>query len=143
MLLASKYCHPGCVAWSPLQAWNFVVVAFVVVIVLLACLLACLLLSGHLAIISYLFVWVWLLVALFSHLIYDHLRQSGLDGSNRFEVKRKIINEREAHWTRKLYMPQYRGMPGPKRGSGWVGEWGWVGMGDIWYSIGNVNELNT
>jgi hypothetical protein len=25
-------------------------------------------------------------------------------------------------------MPQYRGMPGPKRGSGWVGEWG-VGMG--------------
>jgi hypothetical protein len=31
----------------------------------------------------------------------------------------------------------------PKRGSGWVGEWGWVGMGDFWYSIGNVNELNT
>jgi hypothetical protein len=27
--------------------------------------------------------------------------------------------------------------------SGWVGEWGWVGMGDFWYSIGNVNELNT
>jgi hypothetical protein len=22
------------------------------------------------------------------------------------------------------------------------GEWGWVGMGDFWYSIGNVNELN-
>jgi hypothetical protein len=40
-------------------------------------------------------------------------------------------------------MPQYRGMPGPKRGSGWVGEWGWVPMGDFWYSIGNVNELNT
>jgi hypothetical protein len=38
-------------------------------------------------------------------------------------------------------MPQYRGTPGPKRGSGWVGEWGWVGMGDFWYSIGNVNEL--
>jgi hypothetical protein len=51
--------------------------------------------------------------------------------------------EREAHWTRKLYMPQYRGTPGPKRGSGWVEEWGWVGMGDFWYSIGNVNELNT
>jgi hypothetical protein len=51
--------------------------------------------------------------------------------------------EREAHWTRKLYMPQYRGTPGPKRGSGWVGEWVWVGMGDFWYSIGNVNELNT
>jgi hypothetical protein len=37
--------------------------------------------------------------------------------------------EREAHWTHKLYMPQYRGTPGPKRGSGRVGEWGWVGMG--------------
>jgi hypothetical protein len=48
--------------------------------------------------------------------------------------------EREAHWTCKLYMPQYRGTPGPKRGSGWVGEWGWVGMGDFWDSIGNVNE---
>jgi hypothetical protein len=24
---------------------------------------------------------------------------------------------------------------------GWVGEW--EGMGDFWYSIGNVNELNT
>jgi hypothetical protein len=32
---------------------------------------------------------------------------------------------------------------GQKKGSGWVGEWGWVGMGDFWYSIGNVNELNT
>jgi hypothetical protein len=44
--------------------------------------------------------------------------------------------ERDAHWTFKLYMPQYRGTPGPKRGSGWVGEWGWEGMGDFWYSIG-------
>ena len=43
----------------------------------------------------------------------------------------------------KLYMPQYRGTPGPKRESGWIGEWGWVAMGDFWYSIGNVNELNT
>jgi hypothetical protein len=51
--------------------------------------------------------------------------------------------EREAHWTCKLYMPQYRGTPGPKRGSGWAGDWGWVDMGDFWYSIGNVNELNT
>jgi hypothetical protein len=50
--------------------------------------------------------------------------------------------EREALWTCKLYMPQYRGMPGPKRGSGWVGDWG-VGMGDFWDSIGNVNEENT
>jgi hypothetical protein len=29
------------------------------------------------------------------------------------------------------------------QGSGWAGEWGWVDMGDFWYSIGNVNELNT
>jgi hypothetical protein len=34
--------------------------------------------------------------------------------------------EREAHWTRKLYMPQYRGTPEPKSGNGWVGEWGVV-----------------
>jgi hypothetical protein len=29
-------------------------------------------------------------------------------------------------------MPQYRGMPGPRRGSGWVGEWGGgcEGMGE-------------
>jgi hypothetical protein len=32
--------------------------------------------------------------------------------------------EREALWTGKLYMPQYRGMPGPKNGNGWVGKWG-------------------
>jgi hypothetical protein len=36
-------------------------------------------------------------------------------------------------------MPQYRGTPGPKRGSGWVGDWG-VGMGDLWDSIENVND---
>jgi hypothetical protein len=35
-------------------------------------------------------------------------------------------------------MPQYRGTPGPKIGSGWVGEWGV--MVDFWDSIGNVNE---
>jgi hypothetical protein len=57
--------------------------------------------------------------------------------------QKESLLEREAHWTCKLYMPQYRGTPGPKRGSGWAGEWGWVDMGDFWYSIGNVNELNT
>jgi hypothetical protein len=51
--------------------------------------------------------------------------------------------EREAHWSCKLYMPQYRGMPGPRSGSGCVGEWGVEGMGDFWDSIGNVNEENT
>jgi hypothetical protein len=29
--------------------------------------------------------------------------------------------EREAHWTRRLCVPRYRGTPGPKGGSGWVG----------------------
>jgi hypothetical protein len=38
---------------------------------------------------------------------------------------------------------QYRGTPGPKSGSGWVGEWGEEGMGDFCDSIGNVNEENT
>jgi hypothetical protein len=50
--------------------------------------------------------------------------------------------EREVHWTYKLYMPQYRGTPGPKSGSGWVGELR-GGYGDFWDSIGNVNEENT
>ena len=37
------------------------------------------------------------------------------------------------------YMPQYRGTPGPRSGSWWVGELG-GDMGDFWDSIGNVNE---
>jgi hypothetical protein len=41
-----------------------------------------------------------------------------------------------------LYDP-VQGNARAKKGE-WVGrEWGWVGMGDFWYSIGNVNELNT
>jgi hypothetical protein len=43
--------------------------------------------------------------------------------------------EREAHWSCKLYMPQYRGMPGPRNGSGWVEEWVGEGVGDFWDSI--------
>jgi hypothetical protein len=34
--------------------------------------------------------------------------------------------EREAHWSYKHFMSQYRGTPGPRSGSGWVGEWGSV-----------------
>jgi hypothetical protein len=30
---------------------------------------------------------------------------------------------KETHWSCKLYMPQYRGTPGSKSGSGWVAEW--------------------
>jgi hypothetical protein len=51
--------------------------------------------------------------------------------------------EREAHWSRKLYLPQYRGMPVPRRVSGQVGEWVGERLGDFWDSIGNVNEINT
>jgi hypothetical protein len=48
-------------------------------------------------------------------------------------------------WSCKIYMPQYRGTPGPRSGSGWVGDCGGQGegMGDFWDSIGNVNEENT
>jgi hypothetical protein len=48
------------------------------------------------------------------------------------EMKKVPSVEREAHWSCKLYMPQYRGTPGPRSGSGWVGEWGeraWVTFG--------------
>jgi hypothetical protein len=40
-------------------------------------------------------------------------------------------------------MPQYRGMPGPRSGSGGREESGEEGMGDSWDSIGSVNEENT
>ena len=42
--------------------------------------------------------------------------------------------ERETHCTCKLYMPQYRGMPGPKSGSGWGGEWEGV-LGTFWIAL--------
>jgi hypothetical protein len=50
---------------------------------------------------------------------------------------------KEAHWSCKLYLPQYRGMPEPRSGSGWVGEGIGERVGDFWDSIGNVNEENT
>jgi hypothetical protein len=41
-------------------------------------------------------------------------------------------------------MPQYRGKPGPRSGSEWVGEQGGggEGIGDFWDSIFNVNIEN-
>jgi hypothetical protein len=36
-----------------------------------------------------------------------------------------------------------RGTPGPRSGSGRVGEWVEEHVGDFWDSIGNVNEINT
>jgi hypothetical protein len=47
--------------------------------------------------------------------------------------------EREALWSCKLYLPQYRGTPEQRSRSGWVEEQ----VGDFWDSIGNVNEINT
>jgi hypothetical protein len=51
--------------------------------------------------------------------------------------------EREAHWSCKLYMPQYRGTPGPRSRSRGVGEWVGEHVRDFWDSIGNVTEINT
>jgi hypothetical protein len=45
---------------------------------------------------------------------------------------------REAPWSCKLYMPQYRGMPGPRSGSGWVGE---QGRGRVWGTFGIAFEI--
>jgi hypothetical protein len=39
-----------------------------------------------------------------------------------------VSNEIQAHWSGKRYMPQYRGMPGPKNGNGWVGGFGGGGL---------------
>jgi hypothetical protein len=39
-------------------------------------------------------------------------------------------------------MPQYRGTPGPRSGSGREGS-GEEGVGDFWDITGNVNEENT
>jgi hypothetical protein len=44
--------------------------------------------------------------------------------------------EREAYWSYKLYMPQYRGTPGPRSGSGWIGEWG-----RVWGTFGIALEM--
>jgi hypothetical protein len=45
---------------------------------------------------------------------------------------------REAPWSCKLYMPQYRGMPGPRSRSGWVGE---QGGGRVWGTFGIAFEI--
>ena len=47
----------------------------------------------------------------------------------------------ETPWSRKLYMRKYRGGPGPRSGSGWVGEQGkGEGTGNFRDSIWNVNK---
>jgi hypothetical protein len=47
----------------------------------------------------------------------------------------------EARWSCRLCMPQYRGVPGPGSGSGWVGEWVGEHVGDFWGGIGSVDEI--
>jgi hypothetical protein len=48
----------------------------------------------------------------------------------------KCFPSKEAPWSCKLYMPQYRGIPGPRSGSGWVVEQGGGdGIGDFQDSI--------
>ena len=52
------------------------------------------------------------------------------------------------HWKERpiglanFYAP-VQGNTRAKKGEGGGRESGWVDMGDFWYSIGNVNELNT
>jgi hypothetical protein len=54
-----------------------------------------------------------------------------------------LVGHQWKEWSCKLYLPQYKGMPGPRSGSGWVGEWVWEDVEDFWDSIGNINEINT
>jgi hypothetical protein len=45
---------------------------------------------------------------------------------------------RDAPWCCKLYKPQYRGMPGPRSGSGWVGK---QGRGRVYGTFGIAFEM--
>jgi hypothetical protein len=42
-----------------------------------------------------------------------------------------VGNGRRGPWSCEDHMPQYRGMPGPGSGSGWVGEQGREGIGNF------------
>jgi hypothetical protein len=45
---------------------------------------------------------------------------------------------KEVPWYCKLYLPQYRGTPGPRSGSGWIGEW----VGErVWGTFGIAFEM--
>jgi hypothetical protein len=78
------------------------------------------------------------------HLPYSHISSSASGNTNwinisktsesklipkekKYDYKEILMNKKR---NCKLYMPQYRGTPGPKSGSGWVGEWG-VGYGGL------------
>jgi hypothetical protein len=47
-----------------------------------------------------------------------------LPSKSQSKILLKCFPSKEAPWSCKLYMPQYRGMPRPRSGSGWVGEQG-------------------
>ena len=53
-----------------------------------------------------------------------------------------IIGKRGPLIVQTLYA-SVQGKPGPRSGSGWVGEWVGEQVGDFWDSIRNVNEINT
>jgi hypothetical protein len=55
-----------------------------------------------------------------------------------YNILIKIHLEREAHWSCKLYMPQYREMPGPRSGSGWGRQ---CGGGRVWGTFGIALEI--
>jgi hypothetical protein len=50
-----------------------------------------------------------------------------------------VINGRQGPWSCEGSMPQYKGMPGPGRGSGWVGEQG-DRVGDRGFSEGKPGK---
>ena len=59
------------------------------------------------------------------------------------KMAKSAISGKRAPLAVQIYMPQYRGMPGPRSESGWVGELGGEVIGDFWDSTGNVNKENT
>ena len=58
------------------------------------------------------------------------------------KMAQSALLEREAHWSCKLQMLQYRGTPGPRSGSRWVGEQVGRGVvGRVWGTFGIAFEL--
>jgi hypothetical protein len=56
----------------------------------------------------------------------NSIKKWGTELNIEFSTEETRVTEKRL---KKLYMPQYRGMPGPKSGSGWVGGWGGEGLG--------------
>jgi hypothetical protein len=58
-----------------------------------------------------------------------YMPRRGISGSSGSTMS-NFLRNRQTDF-QKLYMLQYRGIPGPKSGNGWVGLWGGEGMGDF------------